>query len=92
MKAIDKVFWIRAIMGIFTGLALSIMTLSIGFSGSDGFLFAFFMYILSYYIIRSNKSIKIPPKESRKLITTGLGSFILLFLFTWILINTLFST
>lgn len=91
MNSIDKIFWIRASLGLFTGLILGILTISIGFSGSDGFLFAFLIYIVSYYLIRSSKSIVITAKDKRKLITTGLGSFILLFLFTWILINTIFN-
>ncbi len=91
MKPTDKVFWLRVVMGISTGLILGILTISVGFSGSNGVLFAFLMYIASYYIARATVSAELPPKDARKLITAGLGSFIMLFLFTWILINTLFT-
>ncbi len=91
MKPTDKLFWLRVVMGLLTGLILGILTVLTGFSGSNGVLFAVLMYIASYYIARFTVAAQIPPKEARKLLTTGLMSFLMLFLFTWILINTLFS-
>ena len=89
MNPTDKIFWLRAIFGIFTGLILGILTVYISFGGQNGALFAILMYITSYYVARIIVGAEIPPKDSRKLFTTGIGSFILLFLFTWILVNTL---
>ncbi len=90
MKPTDKIFWLRVVFGIFTGLILSVLTITTNFAGQNGILFAILMYITSYYIARIKFSSEIPLKDSRKIFTTGLGSFIMLFLFTWILLNTLF--
>ena len=91
ITSIDKIFWLRVFMGILTGLVLGILTSFTSFSSSNGILFALFMYIVSYYTARITLSANINSKDARKLVTTGLVNFIMLFLFTWILINTLFN-
>jgi hypothetical protein len=92
VKPLDKVFWVRASMGVISGAILGFVTHFTGLSGTNGILFAMLMYILSYYIARFTAGTEIPQKDTRKLVTSGLGSFILLFLFVWILITTLFTT
>jgi len=89
MKTTDKIFWLRVIFGITTGLILGMLSILTGFEGSSGAFFAILMYIASYYIARIKFAPELPPKDSRKIVTTGLGSFIALFLFTWILVFTL---
>ena len=91
IKTTDKIFWLRAFFGISTGLILGILSVRTDFNGSIGVFFAFLMYMVSYYIVRIKFAPELPVKDSRKIITTGLGSFVMLFLFTWILINTLFN-
>ncbi len=91
MKPLDKVFWMRAAIGALTGLFLGLLTAVFGIGGENGIFLGMLMYILTYYLARFMFSAQIPPKESRKLVTTGLGSFIMLVLFVWILVNTLFS-
>lgn len=92
MKPLDKVFWMRAAIGSLTGLLLGLLSAFAGLSGSNGIFLGMLMYILSYYLARFTVSAQIPPKEARKLVTTGLGSFVMLVLFIWILVNTLFTT
>ena len=89
MKTVDKIFWLRVIFGISTGLILGMLSISTSFGGPSGAFFALLMYIASYYIARIKFAPELPPKDSRKIVTTGLGSFIMLFLFTWFLIFTL---
>lgn len=91
IKPTDQIFWLRVIFGVLTGLILSILTITTNFGGQNGVLFALLMYITSYYIAKIKFSAVIPVKDSRKIITAGLGSFIMLFLFTWIFLNTLFG-
>ncbi len=91
MKPLDKVFWMRAAIGALTGLFLGLLTAVFGIGGENGIFLGMLMYILTYYLARFTVSAQIPPKEARKLVTTGLGSFIMLVLFVWILVNTLFS-
>ncbi len=91
MKPLDKVFWMRAAVGALTGLFLGLLTVFAGLSGENGIFIGMLTYILTYYWARFTVSAQIPPKEARKIVTTGLGSFIMLVLFIWILVNTIFT-
>ncbi len=92
MKPLDKVFWIRVAIGALTGLLLGLLTAVVGIGGENVIFIGILMYILTYYLARFTVSAQIPPKEARKLVTTGLGSYIMLVLFIWILVNTIFTT
>lgn len=89
MTPLDKIFWLRAALGALAGVIIGFFTVYTGLRGSTGVVFAVFIYILSYYLIRFKMAAEIPPKDARKMVTAGLGSFITLFLFIWILIYTL---
>jgi hypothetical protein len=54
----------------------------------DGLYIAFFLYLLTYYIARTYTLKGIAPKDKNRLITQGIGSYIMMFIFTWILFNT----
>jgi hypothetical protein len=49
---------------------------------------AVIIYVASYYLAKYNVLKGIDPKNKNKLITQGIGSFIMMFLFVWILYNT----
>ncbi len=93
MNPIDLLFWIRSGLGGLSGLLAGLL----GFVGPNpqsvnGIVVGLVFYVASYYLAKYVLEIKLPEGESRKLVTTGLGTFAMLFLFTWILYNTLFST
>jgi hypothetical protein len=88
-SGLDKLFWLRV------GLAWLAGTLSalIGnnMQSHKGFLGLGIMITLFIVSIGIAKSMKIPilPTEKKKLITTGYGSYILMFVFSWILVTTI---
>lgn len=88
-SGLDKLFWLRV------GLAWLAGTLSalIGnnMSSHKGFLGLGIMISLFIVSIGIAKSMKIPilPTDKKKLITTGYGSYFLMFVFSWILITTI---
>ena len=92
MKPLDKVFWMRAAVGALTGFLLGLLTAFVVINGENGAFIGILMYIVTYYLARFMVSSQISQKEARKLVTTGLGSYIMLVLFVWILVNTLFTT
>lgn len=49
---------------------------------------AVFIYIGSYYLAKYGLRIPLPYKDRNKLITQGIGGFIMMFLFFWILYTT----
>jgi len=53
-----------------------------------GILLALALYILTYYFARYVLARGLPKGQGHKYVTLGIGSFIMLFLFTWILYNT----
>lgn len=89
VKPLDVLFWLRVLLGLAAGFGSGIL----GFFGApqgviQGILLAFGIYVASYYIARYGLELRVPPQDARKLATAGLGSYIMLFLFSWILYNT----
>jgi hypothetical protein len=90
MRPFDKIYWMRASLGVITGLLAGIL----GFLGPDipgayrGAILAIAIYGITYFTGRYGIVKQLQQGEARKLITSGLGSFVMLFLFTWILYNT----
>lgn len=88
-SGLDKLFWLRVSLGVLAGTLSAIIGLPM--QSHRGFLGLGIMIILFIVSIGIAKSMKIPilPTDKKKLITTGYGSYILLFIFTWILVNTI---
>ena len=87
---LDKLFWLRVGMGVLAGSLSAII-------GNDqvestrvalGFGIMIILFAGSYIIAKSMR-IPIPISDKKKLITTGYGSYFLMFIFCWILVNTL---
>ncbi len=90
MNPLDKVFWIRIIFAVIAGLvAGGLGFLSINKDAASGIGIGFLFYILSYATVRAFYGKSILPTERSKLITTGIGAYIFMFLFIWILYNTI---
>ncbi|MGD0329461.1 MAG: hypothetical protein ABSB40_03325 [Nitrososphaeria archaeon] len=83
----NKLFWTRVIFAALSGFVSGIMKFS-GSTAFDGVGTIIFMYILSYFI--GEAFIFKGKKVSRNtLILTGIGTFIMMSLFMWILFYTL---
>lgn len=83
----NKLFWVRAgfaaIAGIFSGIMnFSNETAWAGFAAMV--VFYILSYILAKYVLFKRTNI-----QRGKLVTTGLGTYIMLFLFFWIFYFTL---
>lgn len=48
----------------------------------------FLIYFVSYIVARFLFGKYLPPTDYRKMITTGIGGYVFLFLFVWIMYNT----
>lgn len=82
----DKVYWMRIVLGVVAGVGAEFV---FGLDYIDGILLAVIGYLGSYYIARWAWFRKLDPAKVRKIYTTGIGSYIMLFLFTYILLFTL---
>ena len=88
-KPFEIIFWVRAGLGTFSGLLAGLL----GFVGANPYSFlglfvALAIYGMSLGILRSLLR-DVQKTEATKIYTAGLGTFIMLFFFTWILYNTL---
>jgi hypothetical protein len=89
-SGLDKVFWIRVGLGVLAGTLSAIIGEPLIESNRVvlGFGIMIVLFIVSY-IIAKGMRIPIAITEKKKLITTGYGSYFLMFIFSWILVNTL---
>ena len=87
-KGLDKVFWLRVSLGILAGTLSAEMGGPLHHIHLVGLGVMILLFIISYGIA---KVLRIPllPSDKRKLLTTGYGSYFLMFVFSWILVNTL---
>ena len=88
--------WGRVGLGVIAGLLSGFL----GFISSNyptptlndnayyGAYLAILVYFLSYYWAKYGVLKGIDPKNKNKLITQGIGTYIMVFLFTWIVYNT----
>jgi uncharacterized membrane protein YeaQ/YmgE (transglycosylase-associated protein family) len=91
MEQVDQIFWVRAILGVITGFISGTVTFFDNMAYM-GLFFAFIMYVISYFIAKYIIKLNLPKENSYKIFTTGLGSFIALWLFTWIIYYTISIT
>ena len=97
-RKLQLLAWTRVGLGALAGLLAGILpfaTPSATTFNSNSYAdvyIAVFVYVASYYFAKYSMKIPLPYKDRNKLITQGIGGFIMLFLFTWILYNTLCAT
>lgn len=87
---LDKLFWIRVGLGVLAGIISALLGNSIDVESRPfmGFGIMIMLFIVSYGIAKAMR-IPLPPSDKKKLIMTGIGSYFFMFIFTWILVNTL---
>lgn len=88
-SGLDKLFWLRVGLGVLAGALSALIGNPIeSYRIGLGFGIMIILFIVSYVIAKSMK-IPIAATEKKKLVTTGYGSYFLMFIFSWILVNTL---
>ncbi len=87
---INILFWLRVTLAIMGGIAATFI-----FDSIEGevrrwtsIAFMIILFIVSIGIAKSMK-MRLPRSDRKKLVTTGIGSFVFLYLFSWILSYTL---
>lgn len=82
----DKLFWLRAGLGAVTGVLAQFI-----FGGDyyNGVVLGLLVYLLTYYFARYVWGKNVTRQEMAKLYTSGIGTFVMLYLFFWFLLFTL---
>jgi len=96
MRIIEKIYWIRLILGIIAALASTGYTQAVGTVSTSGVDISIFMngisiaiivYVISYYIMKFKWAAKV--EKPQKIFTTGVGIYFIAWLVFWILFYTL---
>jgi len=87
---INILFWLRIALAVMGGIAATFIFDSL--EGEDrrwtSIGFMIILFIVSIGIAKSMK-MQLPRSDRKKLVTTGIGSFVFLYLFSWIVSYTL---
>ena len=92
-KRTDMLFWLRFCFAIIGGAIATF--LFEGFADSEerrwsSIIFMIILFIVTCFIAKGMK-INFPKSDRKKLVTTGMGSYIFLYLFAWIMTYTLLN-
>jgi len=92
-KLTDKLFWLRIGFALIGGAIATFLFEGIEDSEEHRWLSITFMIVLFLVTCFIAKGMKInfPKSDRKKLVTTGIGSFIFLYLFAWIMTYTLLN-
>ncbi len=89
-RKLNKLFWMRVTLAIIAGTAATFIFEDIEGEerrwSSIGFMIILFFATI---IIAKSMKMQLPRSDRKKLVTQGIGSYIFMYLFTWILTYTL---
>ena len=92
-KKDTKLFWLRVVFSIMGGVAATFLFEGIEHDEEHRWTSIGFMIILFLVtcVIAKGMKINFPRSDRKKIVTTGIGSFIFLYLFAWIMSFTLLN-
>ena len=89
-KKLDKLFWLRVSCAVIAGTLATFLFEEI--QGEErrwaSIVFMIIVFIVTVFIAKSMK-MQLPPSDRKKIVTQGIGSYIFLYLFIWILTYTI---
>ena len=87
---LDKLFWIRVGFGVLAGtIAAQIGNFeNVSLRPFVGVVVMVVLFMITYGIAKAMR-IPIAPSDKKKLVMTGIGSYFFMFIFSWILVNTI---
>lgn len=87
---LDRLFWVRVGVAVVAGVAATFIFEPVAGEerrwASIGFMIVVF---IATVIFGKSMNIRLPPSDRKKLVTQGIGSYIFLYLFMWIVSYTL---
>ena len=92
-KRVDKLFWMRVVFAVIGGIAATFLFEGIEDSEEHrwtSIIFMISLFLVTCFIAKAMK-INFPRSDRKKIVTTGIGSFIFMYLFSWIMSFTLLN-
>ena len=87
-KAFDKLYWLRVGPAVLAGAGANYV---FGADYANGALVGIILYLASYYLARYFWFKDLSRESLGKIYSTGIGGYVFLFIFTWILLFTVAS-
>lgn len=88
MEAVDRIYWTRAGTAVVAAVVAS-SVFALSGNGETGVTVAMLFYLVSYYFAKHVLKIKVDPKAKitpNTLMFQGIGTYVILFLFLWLLL------
>lgn len=89
-KKLDRLFWLRVGFAVIAGTLTTILFKDI--HGEElrwtSIIFMIIIFIVTIFIAKSMR-IQLPSSDKKKIVMQGIGSYIFIYLFTWILTFTI---
>ena len=89
----NKLFWMRVVFAVIGGIAATF--LFEGIEDSEEHRWTSIIFMISLFLatcfIAKGMKINFPRSDRKKIVTTGIGSFIFMYLFSWIMSFTLLN-
>ena len=89
-KKLDRLFWLRVVFAVIAGTLATFIFEDI--EGEErrwaSIVFMIIIFIVTIFIAKSMK-MQLPSSDRKKIVTQGIGSYIFLYLFVWILTYTI---
>ena len=92
-KRVDKLFWMRVVFAVIGGIAATFLFDGIEDSEEHrwtSIIFMISLFLVTCFIAKAMK-INFPRSDRKKIVTTGIGSFVFMYLFSWIMSFTLLN-
>jgi hypothetical protein len=86
LPSFEKLYWLRVGFAAVAGLAAELL---VGTDYATGISIGIAFYLVSYYLARFTWYKGLAREGQAKVYTTGIGGFIMIFLFAWMLFFTL---
>jgi hypothetical protein len=86
LQGFDKLYWLRIGLAAIAGLAANLL---VGTDYASGVSLGIGVYLVSYYAARFTWYRSLDKQAQGKVYTTGIGTFVIMFLFTWMFFFTL---
>ena len=89
-KKLNKLFWLRVILAVVAGTIATFIFEDIEGEERRWASIAFMIIIFAgTIVVAKNMKMQLPASDRKKIVTQGIGSYIFLYLFTWIVTYTI---
>ncbi|RNJ74773.1 MAG: hypothetical protein EB828_06470 [Nitrosopumilus sp. D6] len=89
-RKLNRLFWMRVVLAVIAGAAATLIFDDIEGEERRWASIAFMIIVFfGTILVAKNMRMQLPPSDRKKIVTQAIGSYVFLYLFTWIVTYTL---